>query len=245
VVSVYPKSLKNDAIAEALVEIRFQSDEMPEVVLGRLADSDALRGFDRVRTGIADIPAPIRESDPNLKYSPVFEYRSKDGTEVYKFNHNMIAFHNPKKYLGWEGFLKKVTLMVDTVFSRLGNVVVQRVGLRYINFLDSSHYIKTIQDLNVSVAVLGNEIDTDFNLNFSDKLSDSCDALIKIATPNFVQGPRPENAVAFFDIDVFTKRGFTAKNKKDCLKWIEEGHDKEKSLFFDMLPKTAIEKLAE
>jgi len=238
-----PVRLKEDAILEALIDIRFQSEDLPEVVLGRLSDNDMWRGYKRVRNPVADIPAPIRDGDANLKYTPVFEYVSPDGQVIFKFNHNMISFHNTRKYYGWAEFSSHVFSLLEVLFQRLDGVIVNRLGLRYINCLDDRHFIHSVNDLNIDVLVKGQALASDFNVNYLDQAHDDCNAMVRVASPNFIDGKLPSNSLAFFDIDVFSKRGKVFKNKKDCVDWIEKGHLKEKEVFFGLLPKDVIEKL--
>ncbi|NVJ90318.1 MAG: TIGR04255 family protein [Methylocystaceae bacterium] len=241
----YPKRLKNDAILEALIEVRFQTDELQEVVLGRLADNPNLKGFKRTRTPIADIPAPIREGDASLRYSPVFEYKNEQPTEIYKFNHNMISYHNVGEYFGWDDFCNRIRSIVELLFEKLSDVTVQRIGLRYINCLGLEHGISSISDLNVSVNVASNALEGNFNINYLNKDIEDGEAVVRIATPNFIEGRLPEDAKAFCDIDIYTLNGVKLENVDECIEWIIRAHDKEKQLFFDMLPPSVIENLRE
>ena len=75
-----PRKLRDDCIIEALCELQFNSPEIPEVVLGRLADATYWSGFSRNRLPMADIPAPIRNAGPFLKYQPVLELKHPDNS---------------------------------------------------------------------------------------------------------------------------------------------------------------------
>jgi len=243
--ATYPTRLKKDGILEALVEVRFHTDELPEVILGRLSDNPTLKGLDRTRTPIADIPAPIRESDPSLKYSPVFEYKNDGPTEMYKFNHHMFSFHNVSEYQGWDAFKLKVNELISLLFERFDDVSVNRVGLRYINCLNPEHSISSINDLKIGVEVSGSALAGNFNLNYLDNSDDKVESLIRVASPNFIDGKLPDDAVAFCDFDVFTPKGTKLSSLKECMEWLEIAHNKEKQLFFDMLPNSVIESLRE
>ena len=77
---VLPEKLKNDAIAEAVCEVRFECEEsvsLPEIVVGRLAEFETWRDYQKVRLPISDIPVSIRYQDPNLKNQPVLELREE------------------------------------------------------------------------------------------------------------------------------------------------------------------------
>jgi uncharacterized protein (TIGR04255 family) len=76
---VLPERIDPDAIIEALVEFRFEHSELPELMLGRLLDAQLWEGHTQTRLPTADIPQPIREMDPNLRYQPLVELRKSDG----------------------------------------------------------------------------------------------------------------------------------------------------------------------
>jgi hypothetical protein len=68
-----PKKLKNDAIAEALCEVRFECEEsgsLPEIVVSKLAEFDPWRHFQKVRLPAYDIPPSIRSQVPHLRACP-------------------------------------------------------------------------------------------------------------------------------------------------------------------------------
>ena len=100
-----PALLYPDAILEALVEVRFDSKEIAEVVVGRLIDSPIWDTYQQSRTAIADIPQPIRESDQNLRFQPTIELRRPDGLRAVKIGGHMLSYHVMTKYPGWAVFM--------------------------------------------------------------------------------------------------------------------------------------------
>lgn len=53
-----PKKLKKDAIAEALCEVRFECEEsvsLPEIVVGKLAEFQLWRSFQKVRLPVSEV----------------------------------------------------------------------------------------------------------------------------------------------------------------------------------------------
>src|SRR5208337_1499487 len=67
----------DEAFAEALLELRFISNDVPEVLLGHLA-SNLPHGMVTERLPLADFPAPIRRGDPNLAHQPILQLASND-----------------------------------------------------------------------------------------------------------------------------------------------------------------------
>jgi hypothetical protein len=58
-----PAKLKDDAIVEAVLEVRFDMTTIPEVVLGRLADCPSWKGFEQGRMPTYEIQAILRQAD--------------------------------------------------------------------------------------------------------------------------------------------------------------------------------------
>jgi hypothetical protein len=57
----FPSKIKPDCIAEALLEVRFASEVLSELLLGQLAAGPLWREFKATRLPGADIPQPIRK----------------------------------------------------------------------------------------------------------------------------------------------------------------------------------------
>jgi hypothetical protein len=69
-----PAKLKNDAIVEALVELRFDmpTGGLPEIFFVRLAQNPAWKDFEQRMLPAFHIPPVVRQSDENLRYQPYF-----------------------------------------------------------------------------------------------------------------------------------------------------------------------------
>src|SRR2546426_10312114 len=99
-----PRKLKNDALVEALLEIRFDTPTIPEVLLGRLADHAAWKGFQQRRLPIAEIPAAIRQTDRNLRYSPLFELADPERNRLVRIGEHVLSYNQLRPYVGWTVF---------------------------------------------------------------------------------------------------------------------------------------------
>ncbi len=156
-----PRKLKKDAIIEALCEVHFQTDatELGEIILGRLSDCREWRSFSKHRLPVADIPASVRESDPHLKFQPVLELR--DNGNILKIGNNVISYHILGQYRGWQNFKQCLEQLYACLFTQLKNPIVLKICFRYVNALTSAdHLITNIQELNCSISLSGNRLDT-------------------------------------------------------------------------------------
>jgi uncharacterized protein (TIGR04255 family) len=88
-----PAKLKDDAIVEAVLEVRFDMTTIPEVLLGRLADCPSWKGFEQGRMPTYEIPAFLRQADPNLRYQPVFELHNAEKNRTVRIGDHVLSYH--------------------------------------------------------------------------------------------------------------------------------------------------------
>jgi len=243
-----PKKLKNDAILEAVLEIRFEPDPslIAEVIFGRIADVDEWRQFRQARLPTADIPAPIRRADPGLRYQPSIELTSPDGGISVRVGPQVVMYSRRGNYSGWGVFGKALERVIDHLYQVIPNVHVSRIGLRYINALRSDlHGINDIDDMDISISVAGTKTSKSLNLNFRTTTGTNLETMSRIASVDLAQGSIPENATVIVDIDVYTGESFQAKSTADVRAWLANAHETEKQHFFNALGKKATERLRE
>lgn len=232
-----PKEVKDDSIIEALCEIRFNTNELAEIVVGRLSDHKLWRGFNKNRLPVADIPGPIRAVDETLRYQPVLELRNTDGTHLVKIGSNVLSYHNVGKYCGWPVFEPALREAIDALFSAVSDVQVHRLGFRYVNAITSTrHHIGGVKDLELKIEVASRNVDGPINLNFLTASDTEHLTMTRIASPEFVQGGLPADTTVVVDVDVFTPGKYLAKDMDSVVSWTRDAHELEKSAFFALIP---------
>lgn len=243
-----PKKLKNDAIIEAICEIRFEVEGLPEIVTGRLSEMSILEGFTASRSALADIPKPIRDVNAQLKHQPLVSFHNKDDSQRVRVGGNVISYHvvGKKNYIGGESFKENLKKIVNDLFARLEGVYVTRVGFRYVNILNTEeHKIDSLKALDVDINVGGESREKDLNLSYFIKSGEQHGAIIKIITPFFVQSKIPDDAVAVIDIDVYTPEAYSETDPDEVVGWINEAHRYEKEAFFSLIPKDIQQEIVE
>lgn len=234
-----PKRLKADAILEAAFEIRFNSDTsiVPEIMFGRMAGAAEWKDFRPARLPTADIPAPIRRSDPNLMYAPSIELTSPDGGVRVRFGPQSISYTRVGNYPGWDDHLSvEIEGVIDHLFRNVPDLTATRLGLRYINALKSDlHGIEKVSDLAINVTVAGEAIGDSMNLNFIKKGESDQTATCRIASIDLAKGTIPEKSTVIVDIDVYTDRDFETKDIGVVKAWVAQAHETEKKNFFALL----------
>lgn len=244
-----PSKLKDDAIVEALCQIQFVSEDLPEVIIGRATDFWVKSGYVAERLPIADIPAPIRKADPNLRFQPTIQLREKQGPNLIRIGEQAISFHvaGEHKYPGWNSFRVQLNGVIEALFSNLTtNISVNKIGLRYINaIVQDRHFIKDIHELEFEVSVGGKQLTGPVNLNFNVSEGTAHIVTTRLAHGSFVQGTLPARTSAVIDVEVSTANEFLAKSASDVMSWIEDAHTFEKTAFFALIPNFVQQKLVE
>jgi uncharacterized protein (TIGR04255 family) len=241
-----PTKLKNDAIVEALLEVRFDtSTTIPEILFGRLADYGPWKELTQRRLPAYEIPAPMRQFDPNLRFQPLFELSGEH--RVVRIGPHVISYHRMAPYVGWEErFEPELQETISHLFEVANGLIVRRLGLRYLNALRPDlHGIASISDLDLEIKVENRQVAGNVNLNFTTDVANNSACTVRIATREFVQGPLPQNTSVYVDVDVFTKDDFETREQKVVQSWVKAAHTNAKKQFFRLLTDRRIEALKE
>jgi uncharacterized protein (TIGR04255 family) len=230
------RRLKRDGLAEVICELRFDCEEanqLPELVVGTLAGRPAWQDYQKVRLPVSDVPAPIRQADQNLRYQPIFELRG-DGRAV-KIGTNVLSLHVMRPYPGWSQFRPELMATLEFAFQRMSNFRSTRIGFRFINTLSADQLIERITDLNFSITINNEKINSPFVLFFARQREQHHIAQIRISSPEYVNGVIPPSFVGLVDLDVATPNGFTTDSFSQVKDWIDVAHDIAKEEFFGLL----------
>jgi uncharacterized protein (TIGR04255 family) len=235
--------LRDDPIVEALLDVRFASPELSEIVVGRLSDIDLWHGLTKDRLPSASIPEPLRAINPNLQFMPTIEIRGAAGIGAVRIGGNVLGLHFVHPYGGWEDVFPRIERVMDAMFKAVPTLVISRLSLRYINvFTTSRHGVDSVYDLAVFLRVGETVIDGPINVTFATESGEHV-SQTRLASRHFLQGQLANDATVAADIDVFTPSAFTCKSADAAKMWINLAHSEEKKLFRRLLPNDLYEKL--
>lgn len=241
-----PKKLKNDAILEALCEVRFKTVTEPEFLFVRLAEFDPWKSFSKARLPAYSIPENIRQIDPNLRYQPTFELLEPSRQRSVRIGPSVISYHLRQPYVGWTQFSLELHGMIAKLFESAEALVADRLGLRYLNAFSSKlHGIHSIADLDLSVSVAGAPVKSNVNVNFTSSTFAQTNAAVRIASPEFFVLQPEIEATVVADIDIFTRDGFEATTKNAIFDWLDHARDAKNEEFFCLLKSETISNLEE
>jgi uncharacterized protein (TIGR04255 family) len=236
-----PAKLKEDAIVESLFEIRFESEAaaIPELFVGKLADRWG--GFSSHRLPTADIPAQIRSLDQNLRSQPSFEFRAPDEKRLVRVGPYVFSYHQLAPYPGWSEFGVELAKAVEAVYSAVPSITVKRLGLRYINALQQAkHKVYGVDQLKVKLIAGGSELRKTWNLNYQVDLGSDTRGMVRLGTPDLVQGSLPGESSIILDVDIFTIDPFKDNGPDAAKAWVVNAHTEEKKVFFSLLQENIV-----
>lgn len=226
-----PKRISPCPIVEAIVEIRFSSEVLPDAIFGIVYQAFKDEFSEKVENlPILQLPQPIRSMDPGLRYQP--HYKLSAGNLILQIGPRVISLSNVKDYIGWESFFPRI----KEAFSRLEKLkivkIVEKLGIRYINFFKLDIFDK----INLKI-VMGDEPLKSLQTTLKTEMQeDSFVNILQIASNAKVTVQNKLMTGSIIDIDtVLTEIGETFfANMENVLK---KGHNTEKKLFFNLLKK--------
>ena len=148
-----PKRLKRNPIIDAVAEVRFTSSLPSEVIIGVVYDNVKDKFGQPKPLPIMQLPAELREKDPNLRYQACYRFE-KPGNVLLVGSHNVALSTIP--YTDWAAVIPLLTDLLATFEHIKLFQSVERIGLRYINFFEKlnifEHSTLSIEVKNQSIA---------------------------------------------------------------------------------------------
>lgn len=221
-----PLSITPCPIIEAIFEIRFESSLPGDAIFGIVYNQfkDEFQNVEQL--SILQLPAAIRNQDPNLKFSPY--YKIKKDNFIIQIGPNVFSLTNVKDYCGWKAFSKKIC---DT-YSKISelNLIKKhlRTALRYINILPDTN---VFEKSNLCINLNNNHLGAN-QINFTVEIPHEHGAS-NLKVINFAEAIFENQAVkgSIVDIDTHVQHEKFNSFKES----IEHAHTAEKELFFNLL----------
>lgn len=161
---------------------------------------------------------------------------------------NVLSIHCLEPYPGWEGFKPEIDAALKFLFESFENFNAVRMGFRYVNlFTEYDHGVQSIRDLNCSVTLAGEVLETDQNLNYRMRHSEDHISQVRIATPGFVSGAGAglKDFNVLVDVDVYSSDDWSTNDIGTALDWVENSHTYEKEQYFKLFTDEMRDRLVE
>ncbi|MCY1721851.1 TIGR04255 family protein [Prolixibacteraceae bacterium Z1-6] len=227
-----PEKIDPCPIIDAVFEIRFISSIPPSAIFGIIYNSfkDEYKKVENLP--ISQLPEPVRNSDPSLRFKPLYRILNEDS--VIQVGPNVFTVSALAPYQGWNFFSSKIYSSISKVIEIGCMDSVTRLGLRYINFFPEN--ILNNIDLNISIS--GEGLNPKNNTLLRTEIGqDPYTSTLQITNQIEHNG----KSGSIIDIDTFTTNNLV-EFMGNFKHFIELAHSNEKELFFSLLKDAFLEK---
>jgi uncharacterized protein (TIGR04255 family) len=133
-----PIRLKKEPLIEVIWQVQFEGNQgigdiLPGVLFTELKKTHSELQLRRLPA--ADIPAPLAQIDPNLRYMAKMLIEAPGGPFIWQVGDRVITLNCRKPYVGWDKF-KETAVALTRIVEGSGLIPnPQRHSLRYIDLL--------------------------------------------------------------------------------------------------------------
>ena len=232
-----PKRLNKEPLIEAIWQAQFEpreglpvGDLLPGVLYSALKVNHPNLQLHRLPT--ADIPAPVAQIDPNLRFTAKYRMEEPGSPFLFQVGDRIVTMNCRKPYVGWTVFKERILKLLDVVEGSGLVPIPLRHSLRYIDLLtlDPAPDLKALQvQFQIGQWGLQNR-----PLQMRVELPDEgCNHVVQIATP--AEANLPEGKLQGSVIDLETLPSAPPGNWQDVRTQIDQIHDRSKAVFYQQL----------
>lgn len=232
-----PKRLKKEPLIEAIWQVQFEPKEglpvgdlLPGILYAALKVEYPNLQLHRLPT--ADIPAPVAQIDPNLRFSAKYRMEEPGSPFLFQVGDRIVTMNCRRPYAGWSAFKERILKLLDMIESSGLVPVPGRHSLRYIDLLtlDPASGLKALQvQFQIGQWSLQNR-----PLQMRVEIPDEeCNHVVQIATP--AEANLPEGRLQGSVIDLETVSGSMPGSWQDVRTQIDLIHDRSKAVFYQQL----------
>ncbi len=232
-----PKRLKKEPLIEAIWQAQFEPKEglpvgdlLPGILYSALKVDYPNLQLHRLPT--ADIPAPVAQFDPNLRFSAKYRMEDPGSPFLFQVGDRIVTMNCRKPYAGWPVFKERILKLLEVIENSGLVPVPGRHSLRYIDLLvlDPAPDLKALQiQFQIGQWNLANR-PIQMRVEIPD---DDCNHVIQIATPaeaNLLEGKLQGSVI---DLETFSSS--QSGSWQDVRTQIDQIHDRSKAVFYQQL----------
>lgn len=238
-----PARLKKEPLIETVWEIRFTStkpsvaDLLPGLVFKALLD----RYPNIVRLPAADIPAPIAEHDPNLRYVP--KIRFEGGNHAVQMGEHVVSLSCRRPYSGWKTFSADIRALINVVQDTELIDGLERFSLKYIDLIELNRP-PDLSCLNLKLRMGVYEINTRPVQLRTEIREGGLIHIVQIVSPAEAALPGEPKRISGVLLDIDTISPIKENESwADIESRLEEVHFSSKKMFFGLLTAETIKEL--
>jgi uncharacterized protein (TIGR04255 family) len=238
-----PVRLKKEPLLEAIWEIRFSGGKSPvaDLLPGMLFKSFPGKYGTAAKLPIADIPAPVIEHDPNLRYVP--KIRLAGVNQAVQIGDRVVSLSCRRPYSGWARFSADIREVAKAV-QETGLVDrLERFSLKYIDLIELEKPVG-LALLNLDIKMGGYELAAKPVQLRTEIKENDLTHIIQIISPAEVELPGTEGRLKGVLVDIDSIKPMRDDESWDALQQrLDDVHVACKRMFFSILKPETIEAL--
>jgi len=238
-----PVRLKKEPLLEAVWEVRFSGTKpsVADLLPGMLFKALTGRYGNIVRLPAADIPPPVVEHDPNLRYVP--KIRLENGNQAIQIGEHVVSLNCRRPYSGWDKFSTDIRDLAKVIQDTGLIGTLERFSLKYIDLIELDEPFG-LGCLNLDLRLGGHEISTKpVQLRTEIKESDLIH-IVQIVSPAEVGLPGDEKRLKGVLLDIDTIKPFGENESwSDLDSRLDDVHLSCKKTFFSLMKPETVNKL--
>jgi len=238
-----PKRLRQEPLIEAIWQIQFESPAIGDVLPGVLFSELRSRypNISLSRLPAADIPAPVAQVDPNLRFVAKVLMEEPGSPFRWQVGDRVVTLNCRKPYVGWESFREEITKLVEILLKSGLVANIQRHSLRYLDLLTLTPP-PDLTALKLKVELGDHEIrQNNCQLRLEIPVN-SWLHVVQIVTPAVAN--LPDGALEGTLVDLETLSISPPEDLQQASRELEDLHGQSKDIFFrQILTASAIEKM--
>lgn len=203
-----PKRLNKEPLIEAIWQAQFEPQEglpvgdlLPGILYSALKIDHP--NLQLLRLPTADIPAPVAQLDPNLRFSAKYRMEEPGSPFLFQVGDRIVTMNCRKPYAGWSAFKERILKLLDVIESSRLVPTPKRHSLRYIDLLclDPTPCLKALQ-VNFQIGQWSLE---NRPIQMRVEIPDGdCHHVIQIATPAEANLPEGKLQGSVIDLETFS-----------------------------------------
>jgi len=239
-----PVRLRKEPLLEAIWEIRFTGAKSPvaDLLPGMLFKKLFPGKYGKAsKLPVADIPAPVVEHDPNLRYVPKIRFEGVNQT--VQIGDRVVSLSRRRPYSGWATFSADIRELAQAV-QETGLVDrLERFSLKYIDLIELETPVG-LAHLNLSLKMGGDDLAAQPVLLRTEIKKNDLIHIIQIISPAEVALAETEARLKGVLVDIDSIRPMADGESWDVLyERLDEVHASCKKMFFNILKPETIEAL--
>jgi len=240
-----PKRLKREPLVEAIWEIRFSSES--ESPVGQLLPGMIFQSLKEdypqwVRLPAADIPRPVAENDPALRYIPTVRLEAKEAPFSIQVGERMVTLNCRRPYAGWTQFSRRINDLGRLL--QTSDLIAQpeRFSLKYIDLIELD-LPPSLASLDMSVVIAGHSLASKAMHLRTEIREEPFVHILQVATPAEITLRDSRERIRGTLVDIDTVHPAMQGFWETLSERLEQAHVLSKGIFFNLLTDQAIERL--